>query len=472
MATFGHRQVVPNTEGDTWDSAWLSNGKVYLRNNDGFGFGIGNVQRHDCLSELTGTPENPTLLIGQNLNPGSLGNFLGGTYSTSLYEVDGVLYHIICYSQQIPGAWVFHHTSIMKSLDGGATWINHLGQLNTLPPDSVSGCMFPSDAWGLVNFVKYGQGGDAPNIDNAQRFVYLSSPRDDYNLLARIKRTDLPALDKTKTQFYAGGDPMKDVSWSSDIDQSTPIYSQPEKQSGMGIVYNKTLGRYLMTSFTSDSWTTPPVQSTLRILEGPHPWGPWALIADENVNNKEGDNLTWQFLCPSLTSGDGTKMWQTVSGRSPYGLQFMPVYLTTSHVQNYEAENAELNKVYKSTENSGYFAKGYVTGFDRPKGRCRFHIDVAAAGTYLLQVRYRTQADQTMVCTINQFAPQNLKLGTSHQNYTDWSEISLASWLNKGHNTIDLVGGSSDTGNIDVDRISLAFYASHRIDINVPGKRQ
>jgi hypothetical protein len=60
------------------------------------------------------------------------------------------LYHNVCYSQQTPGAYVFHHTSTLKSTDGGKTWINQLGQTNTMPPDDVNICMFPSDNWGEV----------------------------------------------------------------------------------------------------------------------------------------------------------------------------------------------------------------------------------------------------------------------------------------------------------------------------------
>jgi hypothetical protein len=35
-------------------------------------------------------------------------------------------------------------------------------------------------------------------------------------------------------------------------------------------------------------------------------------------------------------------MWMTATGQKPYGLQFMPVYLTTHPVKSYEAENATL----------------------------------------------------------------------------------------------------------------------------------
>ena len=209
MAALGQKLVVNGTNGDTWDSAWLANDTVYLQCNDATGFGDGD-SRHDILCALTGSPEAPQTLSGVNLNPGTLGKFLGATYSTGLYEVDGVLYHNICYSSQDPNNFRFYHTSIIKSTDGGATWKNYLGQLDTLPPDSLEQCVFADDRFGLVNFVKYGRGGAAPNIDNAREYVYFVAP----GYLARIKRTDLrllgeiaPEAFKAKIQYFKGGKP-------------------------------------------------------------------------------------------------------------------------------------------------------------------------------------------------------------------------------------------------------------------------
>ena len=108
---------------------------LYLQHNDGVGIGAGAYVQ-DRICRLEGSPQVPSSLSGTNLNPGLLGNSLSDSpcYSTGLYEVDGVLYPNVCYSQQIPGAYVFHHTSTLKSTDGGETWINHLGQTNHHAP--------------------------------------------------------------------------------------------------------------------------------------------------------------------------------------------------------------------------------------------------------------------------------------------------------------------------------------------------
>lgn len=463
FAAFGHRIIAPGqssgvSNGDTWDTAWSTNDTLYFQHNDGTGFSNGPFA-HDRICRLQGTPQSPSSLAGTDLNPGILGTSLSGSpcYSTGLYEVDGVLYHNVCYSQQIPGAWVFHHTSILKSLDGGKTWINHLGQVNVMPPDNTNQCMFPSDNWGEVNFVKYGSGGAAPSVDNAQTYVYLCAAWADCRL-ARIARTNLSRLEKTQIQFYRGGDGLLDSSWTNNIALSAPIPTPSISPAAM--VYNQGLGRYIMTSFSSDSWQQPPIESTLRVMEAPHPWGPWKLVLNENVNNLEGDNLTWAFLVPKFTSADGKKMWMSVAGRAPYGLQFMPVYLTTEPVQLQEAETAAITGGFVATSTPGYSGTGYVSGLDSIDKKCEFTFTLGSAGVYLMQFRYDTSGYRNLGFYVNGRQRSVLKLGKSEQVYATWTSLSLLTWLGAGTNVIGLQCVDS-LGNINLDNFSLALYSTN-----------
>ncbi len=463
LAAFGPRVVTPSMTGatlygDTWDGAWSSNGVLYLQHNDGVGFG-GGAFVHDRICRLEGSPQVVSSLSGTNLNPGVLGQSLSGSpcYSTGLYEVDGVLYHNVCYSQQIPGAYVFHHTSTLKSTDGGKTWINHLGQTNTMPPDDVNECMFPSDNWGEVNFVKYGAGGAAPDVDRAQAFVYLCSSAAGFRL-ARVGRADLPKLDKTKIEFYTGGDGLLDWNWTNDIAKSAPLSTL--RSSPTAMTYNEGLGRYLMSSFSSDSFLQPPIESTLRVMEAPHPWGPWTLLLDENVNNEESDNLTWAFLMPKFTSSDGSKMWMSVAGRAPYGLQFMPVHLTTEPVQMQEAENSAITGGFVATNTPGYSGSGYVSGLDAIGDKCEFAFVAAVAGQYLVQVRYNTSAYRNLGFYVNGKGRGQLLLGKSEQTYATWTDISLVTWLEAGTNRITLQCDDA-VGNVNLDKVSLALYSTN-----------
>lgn len=470
LAGFGHRISTSNTNGDTWETTWLANDKVHVQHNDGTGFNNGaNV--HDRICELLGSPETPSSISGTNLNPGTFGNIFGGSnYSTGTYEVDGALYHNICYSQQIPGAWVFRHTSIMKSTDGGRNWLNHKGQMNVVPNDSPTDCTFPNDNMSQMCFVKYGQGGSAPNADNAQTYVYLFSPNacpgDNY-YLTRIKRSDLAGwtttFDSSKVEYYKGlnnADGMLDSNWSIDSTQAQPIYSSVGQCLQAGMMYDYGLQRYLLIPANSDSWANPQVESTIYLLESPHPWGPFTKVIEENVQNKEGDNLTWTYPIQKFASSDGKKVWMTATGRSPYGLQFMPLYMTTNPVSEYQAENATLTGVNTAVSKVGYTGSGYVAGFDITGDKCKFTVNVANTGDYIFKVRYNTTAHQTISVYINGIFKEQLKLGKSEQVYADWTDITFFSSLNNGNNTITIQKDSNDSGALNLDSIKLALYST------------
>jgi hypothetical protein len=458
MIIFGHRLVpIPGyTMGDTWDGAWLSNDKLYLQHNDGTGFNNAAFV-HDRLCEMKGTPENILSISGTNLNPGILGNLFGDStqYSTAIYEVDSILYHLINYSIQIPGAWQSMHCSILKSMDGGKNWYNHLGQLNRVPPNDSDSCFFKDQRWVWVNFVKYGKGGDAPDIDNAKTYVYL------YGLpyMARVKRTDLPLLDLSKYQYYTGGDGMNDSCWSTDPSKMAPIKSNASAL--FTITYNNALGRYIMTTFKSDSWLKPPIQSSLQCLESPKPWGPWSVILDENVNYKEGDNLCWTFLQAKFTSADGKKMWQSISGRDPYGLQFMPIYLTTNPVDTFQAENASLSGLQITSDVNGYTGTGFVTGFDSVSDNCKFNVTADSAGIYMLNIRYHTNDSmQILNWYVNNIFQGTLKIGKSEQIYATWTNLSFFAYLPVGKNTISFQPHQRFIGDVGLDELSVALYST------------
>ena len=464
MAALGHR-ILPafKTEGDTWDSAWLADDKVYLQFNDGMGFlRSGRRFTHNGVVELFGTPEDPSSLTGINLNPGTYGDFLGDTYSTGIYEVGGILYQNLAYSIQDPPYYLFYNGSTIKSIDKGANWTNHLGETNVTPPNAQARSMYPDERWNQANFIKYGRGGTAPDVDNALTYVYLNSRNKDAFYLARIRREDISSLATQKLEYYKGGDGLLDRNWSQDIADWVGVRIK-NASPPTTVVYNYGLRRYLSIYFLSDSWSNPPVESSLGVLEAPHPWGPWTLLLEENVNNKEGDNLTWSYLLQKFTSIDGKKMWATVSGRRPYGLQFLPVYLTTHPVYSSEAEAATVTGAYASSKKEGYFGSGYVTGFDGPQDKCVFSVTVSGSGTYILKIRYNTRKYHSVDLVVNGARLETLRLGRSEQQYATWTEMSVLAWLEDGDNTIGFVSATAQASiphrldqQIDESRAKLA----------------
>ena len=467
MAAFGERTCNPRqTFGDTWDTAWLVDGRVLVQYNDGSGFN-GNlaVAHHDGVCELKGTPEDIATIAGIDLNPGRLGNFLGATYSTGLYSIDNALYHLCCYSVQIPGAWKFYDTNLYKSVDGGATWLNHRGEKDHYIPASLSASTFPDRRWGEVDFVKYGRGGVAPDLDRAREFAYLTcGDLDTY--LARVRRSELSAwdgaFDRSRIEYYCGAanaDGMLDSNWTREISRCTPI-----RKGGCpgAMVWNPGLRRYLMTAFAGDSWENPPIRSTLFIYEAPHPWGPWTEVNREYTEPRVGDTLGWFFLMQAFMSPDGTRMWATVAGRQPYGLQFLPVFLTTQPVETRLAGQAEREGTVLSNAVKGSVSPAYIDAFNAVGDGCAFTIPVTATGMYALRYRYYcNDVNQTISLSVNGRSGERLALGNTLQSTLPWNEGSARIWLTAGTTTIQFhVAPGDRANNLHLDRIQLALLST------------
>jgi hypothetical protein len=163
-------------------------------------------------------------------------------------------------------------------------------------------------------------------------------------------------------------------------------------------------------------------------------------------------------------------MWMTLSGRKPYALQFMPVYLTTAPLQSYEAETATLTGTTVSHDklehalsggiDRGYSGGGYVTGFDAAGDECLFKVKAEKAGAYILKIRYNTRQCQKMDFLVNGTFREKLKLGKSEQGYATWTEMSLFAWLEAGDNTVAFrCGAAGESADVNLDSLSLAFYS-------------
>jgi hypothetical protein len=474
-AAFGDRETnADQTCGDTWDSAWLADRRVLIQYNDGNGFSAPHTNvHHDGLCELHGTPEDLATIKGEDLNPGKLGSFLGQTYSTGLYELDGALYHFICRSIQIPGKWAFYDTCLYKSTDDGANWINHLGQKNTYMPGNLATSTFPDKRWSEVNFVKYGRGGEAPDLDRAREFAYVTAG----GYLARIRRDDLRAwtttFDPTKIEYYCGlnnADGESDAHWTHDIRYATST-GHSDAFPG-GFVWNPGLRRYISTSGIGDSWQNPPITCTAFVDEAPHPWGPWTRIHTDYIEPRAGDNLSWFYPMQNFMSANGSKMWLTIAGRKPYGLQFIPIYLSTKPVVMRMASNATLNGTKLLSGIDGANSPRYIGGFTKTGDGCTFTFSIKTPGIYGLSYRYDCDADNQGVSLLingqphgklslgNTFSARprgQLTLSTNDLPQGHWNEGSARVALSAGQAdiTFQLAPGDPAPSRFLLDRIQL-----------------
>ncbi len=481
----GYNDIV---SGDTWYSTWAADDTAFLIHDDGLGFNnIGGLYARHRLCRLEGDPNASTGgFRGVNLNPGLLGNTIPNHvatpewrigYSSSIHEQDGILYEIRHNWSKDASLWPPIDSSIIKSADGGKTWINHLGQTNAALPDKDH-AMFPALPWSWLTFIQYGKGGRVPNADKATEYVYLTAAG---GHLARVHRSKLPDLNKADYQYYRGDgvDGLLDSSWSKSPADGKPVLfaGDPDAgktQAGAGdgfsnVVYNFALNRYVATGwsayFKPGEGGHETGKARFLIYTAEHPWGPWRRVLRYGIWGRAG----WNFLlCNKFTTPDGLKMWYVFCGEYKgdtwnYGLQYMPLYLSTGAVDKYEAENASLTGASVASVYPSFSGSGYVTGFAKLGDRIAFAVDnVSDAGWHIVRIRYTSsQANgNTLSVYVNGRKARRVKLSLNNsdckprENWTDRSDIY---YLRHGANTIEIRQDEGDTATgVMIDYIAVS----------------
>ncbi len=161
---------------------------------------------------------------------------------------------------------------------------------------------------------------------------------------------------------------------------------------------------------------------------------------------------TWTDVF-STTTGDGgvdditltgsgryVRMYGTGRGTSwGYSLWEMEVYgtfsTTTPTTTKLEAENAALTGMTTATAIAGYTGTGYIDGMDVAGDKVVFTVNMAAAGTYPLTVRFR-----------NSCAPcekfQNVKVNAAAAVYTSFNN-TVNGWQDKAYGNVTLNAGAN-----------------------------
>lgn len=203
---------------------------------------------------------------------------------TSTYSVDGTLYMFIVRlfdyrsSGDPRGRLVAKDANIIKSTDGGRTWIRS-AQKNRREP------MFPGRRFGAPYFVWYGKDG-ASRVDNGDTYVYAISndgywDSGDNYILGRVLRSRLSNLSPSDWSFFQSGDGMEYGSWTPEVTKAQPVLWNPKRSGMTGATYIEGLRRYVLISwhYPSQGWRdvtkNGDTYTILEFFEAPHPWGPW-----------------------------------------------------------------------------------------------------------------------------------------------------------------------------------------------------
>ena len=130
-------------------------------------------------------------------------------------------------------------------------------------------------------------------------------------------------------------------------------------------------------------------------------------------------------------------------------------------VSTYQAEEAANRGGAKAaTNHAGYTGSGFVDGYGTPGATTTFTVDVAAAGTYDVALRYANGPDPfTGTKRISLYVNgakvrQTALAGTG--TWTTWAQQKESVPLTAGGNTITYRYDSGDDGNVNLDAITLS----------------
>lgn len=485
--------------GDTWYSTWAGDDTCYMIHDDGTGFNnVGGLFARHRLCRLDGNPNVSTAsFFGVNLNPGLLGETMPSHevkwpeknakedpellwgYSSSVYEQDGVIYVIRHHWSSMPHLWPPIDSCLVKSSDGGKTWINHLGQTNAplLPPPEQA--QFPVLPWSWMTFIQYGQGGAAPEVDNAKKYVYLTAS----DHLARVPRDRLARLDRNDFEFYrgAGLDGLLESSWSKEANEGKPV----GKINLANVVYDFALqcyvgagsGYYVSPSAKSKTGSGHDIGKTRHLIYvAKHPWGPWKEVVHEGIWGIAGWNM---LFCNKYTTPDGKKMWWAFCGEYQgdtwnYGLQYRPVYLSGGAVDIYEAEKAKLTGLSVGSSYPSHSGSGYVEGFAKAGDKATFELkNINGTGWHIVRIRYSSPKINAanLSVYVNGKKVRRIKLSLNNCDYQrkeDWVDGSGIYYLNQGENRFEICQDKGDEASgVLIDYIAVSREATHNEGRNV-----
>ena len=480
-----HKDIV---SGDTWYSTWAGDDTAYLIQDDGLGFhNLGGMFARHRLCRLDGDPNVSTDgFHGVNLNPGLLGQTMPNCeatpewrigYSSSIYEQDEVLYVIRHNWSPGDGLWPPIDSSMIKSKDGGKNWVNHLGQKNAPLPGKEQ-AQFPCLPWSWLAFVQYGKGGQAPNADHAEKYVYLTAGAH----LARVLRGKLAGLNKEDLEYYRGEgrDGLLDASWSEHMADGKPMLFQDGAGSLSNVVYNFALRRYTGTGwsayFAPGEGGHDTGKARFIIYIAKHPWGPWQTVLRYGIWGRAG----WNFLlCNKFTVPNGRKMWYVFCGEYKgdlwnYGLQYMPLYLSTGAVDIYEAEQARLEGTRVAAEYPAFSGSGYATGFAKAGDRATFALmGVQGTGWHIVRIRYTSPGanGRTLSIYVNGKKARRVTLSLNNKDGKPqecWTDRSDTYYLQHGANTFEIRQDEGDAAaGVLVDYIAVSREETYKEGRNV-----
>ena len=309
---------------DLWPCAWAADGNLYCAWGDGGGFDgnddhVGGVSLGFAQVSGTPSPLDATSFTGKNIwgSPpyAQFAADFGGKVG-SMVAVDGVLY-------ALGGFW---------TADNSPDPIHSSGRG---PFDSVAWSTDAARSWKIASwsspqplgaFLDAGQ--DSVTAPAGYLFVYYLRSEDTRHVyLKRVRPRQLiidPATGRGDEYFsgpghWWGGRPR----WTARESDAVPVFADANNVEGPSVVYDRGLGRYLLTAGHYASGNDNDSSAgQVGLFEAAQPWGPWRTVGYYDDWGKLNASTVGDFLSLRLPSkwfsADGKTLWAVFSGLNSF----------------------------------------------------------------------------------------------------------------------------------------------------------
>jgi alpha-glucosidase (family GH31 glycosyl hydrolase) len=174
-------------------------------------------------------------------------------------------------------------------------------------------------------------------------------------------------------------------------------------------------------------------------------WDTWG-TQTEKLPLEAGRNIiTYEYLADAGDTGNVNLDYMEVP--------FDPVQ------SKYEAESADLAGGASTNGNHWYYSgKAFVDSITAIGAETTFNVDVPTAGNYDVALRYAngTQSTQTLSTYVNGSKVRQISLISPSGNWNEWQEHVQSLSLNAGRNTISFKYDSTDSGTVNLDRVTIS----------------
>jgi hypothetical protein len=244
--------------------------------------------------------------------------------SLGITHVNGKLY-LQVFRQESAIAYYGHDSTLLRSDDEGATWVNptHVGGTPQANGDFPAGPGDPSYPAGMLwpdlptaagtrqpmarlGFVHYCQDEsvDCPAIDNNQTYIYALATSGTFSsyVLARVAKSNLPHLKASEWEYYLCPDyddevcdGMQAENWTPNLAEATS-FTEGTPGADAQTIWAPGLKQYVATGFDG--------QGHVFLSTAPHVWGPWKQQA--NLTPGNGTEVFNNLILPTYRSLDAT----------------------------------------------------------------------------------------------------------------------------------------------------------------------